>query len=153
MMKKSERMQPIRKLAADREQDAVKALGQSQRALNEHEQKLEQLKNYRAEYAKLFQQHGTQGMDGAQLQAYQTFIAQIDVAIHQQRQMIEFANEDCAEKRQDWQQTHTRTQVMDKAIDRFKQAEQKQEHKRQQKEADDHTNARFWVFHNNKGSK
>ena len=151
MMKKSERMQPIRKLVADREQDAMKALGQSQRALTEHEQKLEQLKTYRAEYAKLFQQHGAKGMDGAQLQAYQTFIAQIDAAIRQQRKMIEFANEDCAEKRQDWQQTHTRTQVMDKAIERFKHTEQKQEQKRQQKEADDHSNARFWLWRN-KGS-
>lgn len=150
MVKKSERMQPIRALAADREQDAVKALGQSRRVLTEHELKLEQLKDYRAEYAKLFQQHGLKGMDGSQLQAYQTFIAQIDTAIRQQRQMIEFASEECAEKREDWQQRHTRTQVMDKAVDRFKQVEQKQEDKRQQKETDDRSNTHFWMLRQNK---
>jgi len=150
MIKKSERMKPIRKIAADREQDAVKVLGQSQRVLTEHELKLEQLINYRAEYAKLFQQHGLKGMDGAQLQAYQTFIAQIDTAILQQRRMIEFASEDCHEKRQDWQQHHTRTQVMDKTIDRFKKTEQKQEDKRQQKEEDDRSNTQFWMLHHKK---
>ena len=147
-MKKSERMEPIKQIAANHERDAAHALGQSQASLNEHETKLQQLKLYRTEYAKLFQEHGSRGMDGSQLQAYQTFIAQIDMAIQQQRDMIQHANKDRDEKRDDWQSRHTRTQALDKTVERFKKTEQTQQNSRDQREQDDHNNARFWLTKN-----
>lgn len=143
-MKKSERIEPIKKIAADHEQDAVQDLGQSRQALNEHETKLEQLIQYRAEYARLFQEHGSRGMDGSQLQAYQGFLAQLDVAIRAQQGMIQQVKLECEDKRHVWQQRHTRTEALGKTIDRFRTAESKQQDKQEQKEADDHTNAHFW---------
>lgn len=149
-MKKSDRMMPIKKLAADHEQEAVKELGQSQRALSEHEIKLEQLKNYRVEYARLFQEHGSRGMDGSQLQAYQTFLAQLDTAIRQQHEMIRFARGECDEKRQAWQQRHNRTEALGKTVDRFKNLERREEDKQEQREMDDRSNSQFWMLHHNK---
>jgi len=150
MMKKSERMIPIKKMAADHEQEAVKDLGQSQRALNEHEMKLEQLVNYRAEYYRLFQEHGSRGMDGSQLQAYQGFLAQLDSAIVSQRNMIEHVNEECDVKREVWQQRHTRTEALGKTVQRYQNSEQKLEDKREQREVDDRVNSHFWMTHHNK---
>ncbi|MDH5408525.1 MAG: flagellar export protein FliJ [Gammaproteobacteria bacterium] len=144
-MKKSERLEPIKEIAANHERDAAHALGQSQATLNEHEMKLQQLKEYRAEYARLFQEHGNRGMDGSQLQAYQTFISQIDLAIEQQRHMIEHANIDRNDKRDEWQTRHSRTQALDKTVQKFRQTEQTQENKREQREQDDNNNARFWL--------
>lgn len=149
-MKKSDRMRPIKQIAADHEQDAVKQLGQSQRTLSEAEMKLEQLKNYRAEYARLFQEHGSRGMDGSQLQAYQGFLAQLDTGIRQQTEMIKHVEGECADKRQVWQQRHTRTEVLGKTVERFQKAERKQEDKQQQREMDDRTNSQFWKMHHNK---
>lgn len=143
-MKKSERIEPIKQIAADHEQNAVQDLGQSRRALSEHEMKLEQLIQYRAEYARLFQEHGSRGMDGSQLQAYQGFLSQLDVAIRAQRGMIQQVKLECEDKRHEWQQRHTRTEALSKTIDRFRAAENKQKDKQEQKEADDHTNAHFW---------
>ena len=149
-MKKSERMEPIKQLAADHEQEAVKDLGQSRRALSEHEIKLEQLRNYRAEYARLFQQHGVQGMDGAKLQAYQSFLAQLDMAIRAQMDMIQRVNLECEQKREVWQQRHTRTEALGKTVERFQKTERRQEEKREQREMDDRTNNHFWTLHNRK---
>jgi len=149
-MKKSDRMIPIKQIAADHEQQAVADLGQSQRALSEHEMKLEQLRNYRTEYARLFQEHGSRGMDGSQLQAYQTFLAQLDTAIRQQADMIKYVEGECAEKREVWQQRHTRTEALAKTVERFQTSERKLDEKQQQREADDHTNSRFWMSHHPK---
>lgn len=146
-MKKSERMIPIKQMAADHENEAAKDLGQSQRALNEHEMKLEQLVNYRAEYYRLFQEHGSRGMDGSKLQAYQSFLAQLDAAIVSQRNMIEFANEECADKRDVWKQRHTRTEALAKTVERFEGTERKQQDKNEQRESDDRTNSHFWMQH------
>ncbi|MDH5180322.1 MAG: flagellar export protein FliJ [Gammaproteobacteria bacterium] len=143
-MKKSERLEPIKQIAANHEQDAAAALGNSQRALTEHELKLQQLKNYRAEYARLFQEHGSRGMDGSQLQAYQTFIGQIDLAIKQQEAAIIRANQERDIKREEWQTRHTRTQALDKTVNRLKSQEQHQADKKEQRELDDLSNARFW---------
>lgn len=149
-MKKSDRMKPIKQIAADHEQQAVKELGQSQRALSEAEMKLEQLKNYRAEYARLFQEHGSRGMDGSQLQAYQGFLGQLDTAIRQQTGMIKNVEGECADKRQVWQQRHTRTEVLGKTVERFQKTERKQEDTQQQRETDDRSSSQFWVMHHNK---
>ncbi len=149
-MKKSDRMIPIKQIAADHEQAAVNELGQSQRALSEHEMKLEQLKNYRAEYAKLFQEHGSRGMDGSQLQAYQTFLSQLDTAIRQQIDMIAHVEGECMAKRDVWQARHTRTEALGKTVERFQNAERKQEDKQEQREMDDHSNSQFWVRQHNK---
>ncbi len=149
-MKKSDRMIPIKQIAADHEQEAVKDLGQSQRALSQHEMKLEQLKKYRAEYARLFQEHGTRGMAGAQLQAYQTFLAQLDGAIRQQLAMIKQIEGECADKREVWQQRHTRTEALGKTVERFQSSEQRLQDKQEQREMDDHSNSQFWVLHHNK---
>lgn len=149
-MKKSDRMIPIKQIAQDHEQEAVKDLGQSQRALSEHELKLQQLKDYRVEYARLFQEHGGRGMDGSQLQAYQGFLAQLDVAIRAQYDMIQHVATECDQKRQVWQQRHTRTEALGKTVDRFKAAEQKQQARQEQKEADDRTNSQFWMLHHSK---
>lgn len=146
-MKKSERLEPVKQIAANHEQDAATALGQSQRVLTEHELKLQQLKLYREEYAKLFQEHGSRGMDGSQLQAYQTFIAQLDQGIKQQQEMIIRANTERDGKREEWQLRHTRTQALDKTVDRLKQSEQRQEDNKEQRELDDNSNARFWSNH------
>jgi len=149
-MKKSDRMIPIKQIAADHEQEAVTELGQSQRALSEHEMKLEQLKNYRTEYARLFQEHGSRGMDGSQLQAYQTFLAQLDTAIRQQVEMIHHVEGECADKRQVWQQRHTRTEALGKTVERFQKTERRLDDKQQQREMDDRTNSQFWLMHHNK---
>lgn len=149
-MKKSDRMMPIKQIAADHEQEAITQLGQTQRALSEHEMKLEQLKNYRIEYAKIFQEHGSRGMDGSQLQAYQGFLAQLDTAIRQQIDLIKHVEGECDEKRQVWQQRHTRTEVLGKTIERFQQAESTQAAKQQQREMDDRSSSQFWVTRHNK---
>lgn len=149
-MKKSERMLPIKQIAADHEQEAVKDLGRSQSALSEHEMKLEQLKNYRAEYARLFQEHGSRGMDGSRLRAYQSFLAQLDMAIRAQHDMIQHIVGECEQKRQVWRQRHTRTQALGKTVERFQHAERGQQDKQEQREADDRANSRFWMLHHNK---
>lgn len=149
-MKKSERMIPIKQIAADHEQEAVRELGRSQRALNEHELKLEQLISYRAEYYRMFQEHGSRGMDGSQLQAYQSFLAQLDSAIISQRNMISHVTEECDTRREVWQQRHTRTEALGKTVQRYQVTEQREQEKREQRETDDRVNNHFWMTHLNK---
>ncbi|MDH5446339.1 MAG: flagellar export protein FliJ [Gammaproteobacteria bacterium] len=146
-MKKSDRMIPIKQLAEDHEKEAVKDLGQAQRALTEHEMKLEQLVSYRAEYYRMFQEHGSRGMDGSQLQAYQSFLAQLDTAIVSQREMIEQVSVERDNRRDVWQHRHIRTEALGKTVERYQNTEQRQEQSREQREQDDHANNQFWLLH------
>ena len=62
-MTRSKRMQSVQHLAHNREQDAVRKLGESQQYLAAQQTKLQELRAYRDEYAKAFESSGGAGLD------------------------------------------------------------------------------------------
>ncbi|HEB60089.1 MAG TPA: flagellar export protein FliJ [Gammaproteobacteria bacterium] len=137
MRKRSQRIQPIRKLAAHHEKDAARELGQALRTLETHKQQLEQLLRYRQEYALQMTSRGSQGISAARLQEYQAFMETLDQNIANQEAHILEAEQVCRELRAVWQQRHGRTDSLGKAITRLEKHEATGERRREQREADE----------------
>ena len=137
MNKRSRRFHPIQRLARHSEEQAAQQLGKAQKELSDQEQRLRELTTYRDEYAQQFHLTGQGGLDGRQLQSYQSFLNQLNFAIEQQKQQILQAQEHCDERRQDWRQQHTHTEVLDSAVKRIKVQEQRTEQRQEQRQNDE----------------
>lgn len=141
MNKRSRRFQPIQRLAKHSEDQAAQELGKAQQYLSDQEQRLQELTAYRDEYAQQFHITGQAGLDGRQLQSYQSFLNQLNSAIEQQKQQIFQAQEQCNSRRHDWRQQHTHTEVLESAVKRIKAQEQNVERRLEQRNSDE-TSAR-----------
>ena len=137
MKKRSQRFQPIQRLAQHSEDKAAQQLGQAQQQLTDQQQRLEELVRYRDEYAQQFHQSGQAGLDGRQLQAYQSFLNQLNAAIEQQKQQILQSQEDCDHRRQDWRRQRTHSEVLESAVKRIQRQERKTEQRQEQRSSDE----------------
>ncbi|MGD8525633.1 MAG: flagellar export protein FliJ [Thioalkalispiraceae bacterium] len=142
-MKKSQRMLPIKNLAESHEDQAANLLGQSRQTLSQEQSRLEELKQYRQQYLQGFNNAGKNGMSGTQLQHYQRFIQQLDVAIAAQEQRIAQLSQQCEQARHHWQQKHHRTQALDKTVQRYQSHERYQQERKEQREIEDNLQSRY----------
>ncbi|HEB56069.1 MAG TPA: flagellar export protein FliJ [Gammaproteobacteria bacterium] len=136
-MKKSSRIQPLKNLASRHEQQAARVLGQTQMQLGQQQGRLRELFNYREEYQQRFHLQAKNGIGGAQLQAYQSFMQQLDEAIRQQRRQIEQSEQACHTVTAQWREKYIRSQVLDKTIQRLQVKEARQAEKILQRESDE----------------
>lgn len=119
------------------EQDALQAVAFSQQRLQEQQQRLDQLIQYRDEYAN---RHGNGPVTygAVQLREFQRFLAQLDDTIEQQREVVRLAQREVEFKRQKWKLTRTRSDAMHKMIDRISEQEQKLQQQKEQRSLDEH---------------
>jgi flagellar FliJ protein len=136
-MTRSKRMQPVVKVAASKEQDAARQLGECQREVDARQARLAELLAYQAEYAQRFEASGGDGLDMARMQDYRVFLARLNDAITQQRRLVQVALNDYAKKKNHWLSTRQQAQAIDKVVDRFKRDEVRAEGRRDQAETDE----------------
>ena len=142
-MTRSNRLKPIVKVAESHEKEAARLLGVQQRLLDQHEARLGELLSYRKEYREQFQEVGKEGIKASKMHDYQSFLQRLNFAITQQRQMIEQAILGYEQHKQNWQGKRSRTQALDKTVERFKKQEEKEDDRKEQKELDEHAQRRF----------
>lgn len=136
-MTRSERLQPVQRITEAREKEKVRALGESQQQLQQLKVQLRELEQYRGDYQRQFEQAGKAGFSAQKMIQLQQFLSNIDQAITQQKQSIVNAEAMCEEKRQSWFNARNRTQALDKVAERYRQDEQQQQNRREQKENDE----------------
>lgn len=136
-MSPSKRLKPVQKVAANRERDAARSMGQARIHLAQEEAKLVQLKQYHQEYLERFQKLSSQGMNASQLQEYRAFLAKLDEAIRQQQQVVASSLADHSSHKDNWKQKHTRTQALGKVVERYHKEERKSADRTEQKENDE----------------
>lgn len=136
-MVQSKRLKPVHRVAESREQVAARELSNSRRYVHQQEERLGKLRSYHAEYLERFHSAAKVGMSAIQLQEYRAFLAKLERAIQEQEAIIVDGRNVQQFKKDTWRQKRVRTQALGKVIDRYKQAENKAEDKREQKEADD----------------
>ncbi|MES9850380.1 MAG: flagellar export protein FliJ [Candidatus Thiodiazotropha sp. L084R] len=124
-MSPSKRLKPVQRFAHSKEQNAARSMGQARKNLELEEAKLKQLKQYHQEYLDRFQQIASEGMTATQLQEYRTFLAKLDEAINQQEQVVASSMVNHNSHKDNWKQKHSRTQALNKVIDRYRDQEQK----------------------------
>lgn len=136
-MSPSKRLKPVQQVAANRERNAARSMGQARVHLAREEAKLAQLKLYHQEYLERFQQVSSQGMSANQLQEFRAFLARLDEAIRQQQQVVAASIANHSTHKDNWKQKHTRTQALGKVVERYHQEERKAADRSEQKESDE----------------
>lgn len=136
-MSRSKRMKPVQRVAESREQAAVQKLGQSQQYLDAQRTRLEELCTYRDQYSASFQTSGGQGLNAGRLQDYRVFLSRLNEAIRQQEAIIAQCTSQHEQTRQQWVETRSHHQAIDKVIERYRSEEQKNRDRLEQQEQDE----------------
>jgi len=130
-------MKPVQRVAESREQKAVQKLGQSQQYLDAQRARLEELFSYRNQYSEAFQKSSGQGLGANRLQEYRVFLARLNEAIHQQEANIAQCTCQHEQTRQQWVETRSHHQAIDKVVERYRSDEQKAKDRLEQQEQDE----------------
>jgi flagellar FliJ protein len=136
-MERSQRLQPLVRLATNREEKAALALARARDNLASQEAKLEDLDSYRGEYRDVVYSAGGQGVNGRQVRGFHGFLGQLAQAVEAQRQVIERARAEVEQRRQEWLAARVECQRMDLVIERFQDDEARLEARREQKVMDE----------------
>ncbi|MGD8588356.1 MAG: flagellar export protein FliJ [Chromatiales bacterium] len=136
-MSPSKRFNPVQRVAQSREQKAARHMGESHKHLLAEEAKLLQLKQYHDEYLTRFETAARKGLSSAQLQEYRAFLARLGQAISEQEQVVAARKREHGSKKDDWRESHTRTQALNKVVRHYRLQEQQSADRQEQKESDD----------------
>lgn len=141
-MTRSDRLKPIQQVAQVRERDAARAFGESQRRLQDEEQRLAELAAYRAEYLQRFRTLQQQGITVAQLLEYQAFLGKLDAALRHQEEVVQLRRGDADRRMAAWTDRRTHTQAMDRAVENLAEAERAAGERSDQKALDERNQRR-----------
>lgn len=133
-MTRSKRMQPVVEVTVNREREAARRLGELRQRQQAAEQRLQELIQYREDYARQFAAGGS--LSAARLQDYRVFLGRLNQAVEQQQALVERARQDCVAQQTRWMELHTRVQALGKVVSRYRDSERSDRDRREQKEAD-----------------
>lgn len=142
-MLRSRRLQPVLALEERKEQEALERMGEARQQLEAHQQQVENLERYQQEYRDQIRASQTGVVAVARLQAWQAFIAQLDLVISQQQKQVQQAEQVFEKRRREWQQAWERRRGMEKYIDSCRQQEQREQDVKEQKQADEAASRAF----------
>lgn len=137
-MTDAKRFRQINGLARHREAQAGKVLSESVQAQRAEEQRLQQLQTYLEEYRQKFQHAVTTGLDARQLNDYQRFLSNLNLAIEQQRQILHGRQKSRDANEHQWREARTKVQALEKLVARQQVEARMQQERREQKNQDDH---------------
>jgi len=136
-MKRSQRLEPVVKVAENREQQAARSLGDSQSALNQAQQRLDELNKYREEYIQRFHANGAMGMSAVQMGDYRLFLSNLARAIEQQVGLVQQATAVVEQQRQQWFTRRGKVKMLGSVVSRFQADEQRIADRKEQLEQDE----------------
>lgn len=128
------RLDPIRRLAQSREDDAAKRLAESQQLLARQEAQLHEMERYLDEYS-LANQNAP--IAPAMLANREAFLRQLAEALRWQAGAVEDARTRLERARDQWLTKHRDGDVLDNLIDRSRSAERSRQERREQREMDE----------------
>jgi len=137
MPSRADRLQPVVDLAADKAEEATRALAVQQRALGDAEQQLVELRRYRNEYAGI-----PSGIGVAELLNRQQFLQKIDMAIVQQLSEVQRRERSLERARTDWAEARGRAKALDSVTTKYREQERKSQDRREQEQADERSQYR-----------
>ena len=124
-------------IASAQAETAAANLGELNRQLQQHEEKLLLLFKYRDEYQERLRRATTAGLDGAGLRNFHAFLDRLEQAILQQRALVVDARTHVQNGLGDWQVKQRKSKAFDTLSLRFYAATQRGESAREQKVQDD----------------
>jgi flagellar FliJ protein len=142
-MQRSRRLQPVLALEERKEREALERMGEARQQLEAHQQQVDNLERYQREYRNQIRASQTGVVPVARLQAWQAFIAQLDLVIAQQQKQVQQAEQVFEKRRREWQEAWERRRGIEKYIDSCRQQEQREQDTREQKQADEAASRAF----------
>jgi flagellar protein FliJ len=130
-------MAPVQKVLDRKEKDRARELGEAQTRLSAAEVKLQDLEQYRQDYEQAFQQRAKAGQPVRALRDFQVFLARLDQAIQQQRQIVAATQKDVSGHSTLWQSAARQVKAVDSVVDRWQGEERLAQDRREQKETDE----------------
>ena len=137
--KRSQRFEPVVKVAENREQEAARDLGRAQATLAEAQQRLSELESYREEYIKRFHSTGAVGMSAAQMLDYRAFMVKLDQAIAEQGLVVEQVAHRAEQQRQEWFSRRGKVKMLDTVVTRYQADERRDADRKEQGDQDERT--------------
>ncbi|WXL24508.1 flagellar export protein FliJ [Ectopseudomonas mendocina] len=131
------RLAPVVEMAEKEERDAATLLGRCQGQLQQAERQLGDLQNYLGDYQQQWITEGQRGVSGQWLMNYQRFLSQLETAINQQRNSVEWHRSNMLKARDAWQQRYARLEGLRKLVKRYLDEARMAEDKREQKLLDE----------------
>jgi len=138
-VKSSKKLRPVMKVAEQREQNAACQLGGSVRQLEFQQKQLDELIAYRARSEQYYLEATQTGLSVAQVWDYQIFLARLDNAITQQRQVVKGSSQHKEASQANWQGARGHSKMINKVVETRQQAERQRINSREQRESDDST--------------
>lgn len=137
MGNKGHRLQPAVQVAQSKEDSAAKTLTEFQRRLAEHQARLQQLVEFRSDYAAQLECTGQNGISARRLQDYIAFLAKLDQSIVQSQQNVQRLQKEFQRRRNLWLMSHARTQALEGVIEKEQQQQERAQERREQIENDE----------------
>ncbi|HZX19302.1 MAG TPA: flagellar export protein FliJ [Pseudomonas sp.] len=131
------RLAPVVDMAARAEREAALQLGHAQGLLRQAEVQLGDLERYRGDYQQQWISEGQRGVSGQWLMNYQRFLTQLETAIGQQRNSVDWHRANMEKVREVWQQRYARLEGLRKLVKRYQDEARMAEDKREQKLLDE----------------
>ena len=131
------RLAPVVDMAEKAEKTAVQRLGYFQGQVKVAESKLADLNAFRLDYSEQWIVRGSTGVTGQWLLGFQGFLAQLDTAVDQQRQSLNWHQNNLDKAREAWQQAFAKVEGLRKLVQRYRVEAQRLEDKREQKLLDE----------------
>ncbi len=136
-MTRLRRMEPIQRLAEEREQEAARNFTAARVRLAEQEGRKQQLHDYRGEYSARFQHSGAGGMTPGQLVEYRAFLARLDLGLRHQDEVLAKASAAVAAAQQAWMEAIRYRDRLEVMRSRMQREEQHLAERREQRESDE----------------
>jgi flagellar FliJ protein len=131
------RLAPVVDMAESAEKTAVQRLGHFQGQVRVAEAKLAELDKFRSDYQQQWIDKGAHGVSGQWLMNYQRFLNQLETAVGQQRQSLNWHQNNLNKARGEWQKAYARVEGLRKLVQRYIDEARALEDKREQKLLDE----------------
>lgn len=136
-------LQTLIELAQTRMDDAAKRLGELLASGQAHEQKLDILVQYRAEYHERFRAAAQHGISPDAWRNYSTFLAKLDEAVFEQEQIVARARDQVVAGKQAWVDERNRKKAFDTLASRQHAQVIRKENRAEQRMTDEHSAKMF----------
>lgn len=134
---RSQRLQRVADIAGKHTDEAANAMAERLRGLEGAKRQLEELKQFRRDYALQPGSPSGAGLSVAELLNRQQFIARIDQAILQQQREIERHTRNLAKARANWIESRSRSAALDTVTQRHRDEERASEERSEQAAIDE----------------
>src|SRR5262245_33265527 len=118
-MKRAQRLKMVQRAVEDLERRRAEKLAASERPVSECESRLTELETYQSNYCREFAKRASHGIGAVGLRDYQTFLARLAEAVHQQSHMVFTSRAERDAERRSWQTAAQRAEAVSRIVKRW----------------------------------